>query len=98
MINIIRSDSVTDSQKLRTRSRRQRARLGAPKAITATAHKMARLVYSMLKHGSAYVDLGQDYYEQRYRDRAIKKLKLKAQTFGYLLVKTTETQPQPLLL
>jgi hypothetical protein len=35
MINIIRSDSVTDSQKLRTRSRRQRARLGAPKAVQA---------------------------------------------------------------
>ena len=41
--------------------RRQRARLGAPKAITATAHKLARLVYSMLKHGTAYVDAGQDY-------------------------------------
>lgn len=78
--------------------RRQRSRLGAPKAITATAHKMARLVYSMLKHGSAYVDLGQSYYEERYRDRTIKSLKRKAQSFGYLLVKEAETQPQPLLL
>jgi len=76
--------------------RRQRSRLGAPKAITATAHKMARLVYSMLKHGSAYVDLGQNYYEERYRDRAIKSLKRKAQTFGYLLVKEAETQPLPI--
>jgi transposase len=33
--------------------RRMRRRLGAPKAITATAHKLARLVYSLLKHGSA---------------------------------------------
>jgi transposase len=41
--------------------RRQRARLGAPKAITATAHKMARLVYAMLTHGTAYVDAGQEY-------------------------------------
>jgi transposase len=31
--------------------RRRRARLGAPKAITATAHKLARLVYSMLRYG-----------------------------------------------
>ena len=77
--------------------RRQRARLGAPKAITATAHKMARLVYSMLKHGSAYVDVGQDRYEQRYRDRVVKNLKRKAQSFGYLLVKEAETQPQPLV-
>jgi transposase len=76
--------------------RRQRARLGTPKAITATAHKMARLVYSMLKHGSAYVDPGQSYYEERYRDRTIKSLKRKAQAFGYLLVKEAEPQPQPL--
>ena len=35
--------------------RRQKARLGAPKAVTATAHKLARLVYMMLKQGTAYV-------------------------------------------
>ena len=40
-----------------------RSRLGAPKAITATAHKLARLVYSLLKHGSAYVQQGLDAYE-----------------------------------
>jgi prefoldin subunit 5 len=50
----------------------------------------------MLKHGSAYVDLGQNYYEERYRDRAIKSLKRKAQTFGYLLVKEAEIQPLPI--
>jgi transposase len=44
--------------------RRQRARLGTPKAITATAHKLARLIYAMLTHGTAYVDAGQDYYER----------------------------------
>ncbi|MDD3816147.1 MAG: IS110 family transposase, partial [Desulfocapsaceae bacterium] len=46
--------------------RRQRSRLGAPKVITATAHKLARRVYTMLKHGTAYVDAGQEYYEERY--------------------------------
>src|SRR5712664_4311353 len=49
--------------------RRQRSRLGAPKAITATAHKLARLVYSLLKHGSAYVKQGLDDYESQYRER-----------------------------
>jgi len=39
-----------------------KSRLGAPKAITATAHKLARLVYSMLKNGTEYTDVGQDYY------------------------------------
>jgi len=66
--------------------RRQRARLGAPKAITATAHKLARLVYAMLTNGSSYVDAGQEYYEQRYRSRVIQNLKHKAQQLGFELI------------
>lgn len=66
--------------------RRQRARLGAPKAITATAHKLARLVYIMLKHGSEYVDAGQEYYEERYRSRVVQNLKRKAHELGFELV------------
>ncbi len=41
-----------------------RSRLGAPKAITATAHKLARIIYSMLKIQTEYIDPWQDYYEQ----------------------------------
>jgi hypothetical protein len=70
--------------------RRQRSRLGAPKAITATAHKLARLVYSMIKHGTAYVDAGQEYYEQRYRSRVVQNLKRKAQELGFGLVSMQE--------
>ena len=66
--------------------RRQRARLGAPKAITATAHKLARLVYAMLTHGTAYVDAGQEYYEERYRSRVVQNLKRKAHELGFELV------------
>jgi len=66
--------------------RRQKARLGTPKAITATAHKMARLIYAMLTKGTAYVDLGQDYYETRYRSRVLQNLKRKAQEMGFELV------------
>jgi transposase len=66
--------------------RRQRARLGAPKAITATAHKLARLVYAMIKQGTAYVDAGQEYYEKRYRSRVIQNMKRKAQELGFELV------------
>ena len=50
--------------------RRKKAHLGAPKAITATAHKLARIIYSMLRHGHGYVDAGAEYYEQQYRQRA----------------------------
>jgi len=71
--------------------RRQRARLGAPKAITATAHKLARLVYAMLSNGSAYVDAGQAYYEERYRTRVIQNLKRKAQELGFELVTIQKT-------
>ena len=45
--------------------RRKKAHLGAPKAITATAHKLARLIYSMLRYGQDYVDAGAQYYESR---------------------------------
>src|SRR6266581_4403442 len=51
--------------------RRLRARLGAPKAITATTHKLARLVYSLLQHGTAYVQQGMEAYEAQYRDRKV---------------------------
>lgn len=51
--------------------RRLKARLGTPKAITATAHKLARLVYSLLQHGSASVQQGLDAYEAQYRERKV---------------------------
>ena len=74
--------------------RRQRSRLGAPKAITATAHKLARLVYAILKHGTAYADAGQDYYEERYRSRVVQNLKRKAHEFGYQLIELANPQPK----
>ncbi len=70
--------------------RRMKARLGAPKAITATAHKLARLIYSMLKHGKEYTDLGQDYYEQQYKSRAVKSLKSRARELGFELIESNK--------
>ena len=67
--------------------RRLKAHLGAPKAITATAHKLARLIYRMLRFGTEYVDRGQDYYERRYQSRVVANLRRRAQEFGYTLVK-----------
>jgi transposase len=68
-----------------------RARLGAPKAITATAQKLARLAYSMLRYGTDYVDAGQQAYEQKYRDRVLTNLQRKAKVFGYQLVRVEDT-------
>jgi len=66
--------------------RRMKARLGAPQAITATAHKLARLLYFALKHGWNYVDPGQNWYEHQYQDRILKSLTRKASQLGYQLV------------
>lgn len=51
--------------------RRMRTKLGAPKAITATAHKLARLFYSMLRTKKRFADLGQDAYERLYQARRL---------------------------
>jgi transposase len=74
--------------------RRMRARLGAPKAITATAHKLARLVYSMLRYGTDYVDAGQQAYEKQYRDRVLTNLQRKARVFGYQLVQVEDIKDE----
>ncbi|MBI1917725.1 MAG: IS110 family transposase [Planctomycetes bacterium] len=66
--------------------RRLKARLGSPKAITATAHKLARILYRMLKYGKPYVDQGMEYYEQKYRQRVLKNLKRRAAELGFELV------------
>jgi len=65
--------------------RRMCARLGKPKGIIAAAHKLALLVYRMLKFGRRYVD-GQEQYEEKYKERALKQLARKAQHFGFQLV------------
>lgn len=75
--------------------RRKKAQLGAPKAITATAHKLARIIYSMLKYGQEYVDAGADYYEQQYRERALNNAKRRAAQLGYKLVPAGDSQREP---
>ena len=66
--------------------RRMRARLGAPKAITAAARKLALVVYRMLKHGEAFVERGQQAYEEEYAERKIANLRRSAKDLGFQLV------------
>jgi transposase len=63
--------------------RRIRARLGAPQAITATAHKLARIFYRMWITGQSYIDLGSDYYENRYKERVLRNITKRARQLGY---------------
>ena len=72
--------------------RRKKAQLGAPKAITATAHKLARIIYSMLRYGQTYADAGAEYYETQYRQRALRSTKQWAAQLGYQLVPASLTQ------
>jgi len=65
--------------------RRMRARQGAPAAITSTAHKLARIIYTMLKYRKPYHDLGVDYYEQQYRSRVLRNLNRQAAKLGFRL-------------
>lgn len=66
--------------------RRMKARLGPPKAITALAHKLAKLIYTMLKYGHEYVEKGVEFYEEMYKKRRESSLKKKAKEMGYDLV------------
>jgi len=66
--------------------RRLCSRMDKPKAVTAAAHKLARLIYTMLTKGEEYTDQGQDYYEQRYRERVLRALSQRAAKLGLKMV------------
>ncbi len=80
-LSLSRSDSA-----LGAFYRRMRAKSGPQKAITATAHKLARIIYFMLKRREEYVDPGEAYYQEKYRQRIIHNLQRKAKSLGFQLV------------
>jgi transposase len=71
--------------------RRMRARKGPTPAITATAHKLARILYHVLKHRTPYHPQSQETYDQHLRHRAIQHLKRTASRLGFTLL------PQPVV-
>ncbi len=68
--------------------RRQCARLGPKKAIVATAHKLARVFYHMLKHHTSFQALSAEDYDQQVRQRELASLKKRAAKLGFTLVET----------
>ncbi|CAN5533121.1 hypothetical protein BH10PLA2_BH10PLA2_14110 [soil metagenome] len=54
-----------------------------PKAITATAHKLARILYNLMRHGIAYMRKEEDAYAQQVRDRLEKQLRRRARELGF---------------
>ena len=72
--------------------RRIKGKAGAPKAITATARKIACLFYRLFKYGKNYVEEGIEYYEKKYRENTVTKLKKAAKHLGYELVENPSKQ------
>jgi transposase len=62
--------------------RRMKGRLGAQAAVTATAHKLARIVYLALKHGLTYVRQSQEEYQAQLREKQLEALRRKARQLG----------------
>ncbi|HEV8695993.1 MAG TPA: IS110 family transposase [Lysobacter sp.] len=63
--------------------RRLCSRMDKPRANTAVAHKLARMVYFMLTRGEEYVDQGRERYEELQRQRSIAALKRRAAALGF---------------
>ena len=61
----------------------------------ATAHKIARTVYAMLKHRVQYHDMGAVAYEQKQQERELNYLKKKAAKLGFTLL---QHEPTPVMI
>ena len=70
--------------------RRMKAKLGAAEAVTATAHKLARFVYRLIKHGETYVRQGMAEQEQKYQERKLYALRKTATALGFELISKQE--------
>jgi transposase len=66
--------------------RRMKVKLGTPKAVVATAHKLARIVYHLLKYQVPFSGLLPEQEDARYRERALRNLQRKALKLGARLV------------
>jgi transposase len=73
--------------------RRQRTRLGNPKAVTATAHKLARVVYHLMRYGMGYVKQTEAAYAQEVRGRLEKQLRRRARELGFEVKKVEPPEP-----
>jgi transposase len=66
--------------------RRMCSHVDKPKAVTAAAHKLARLIYTLLTKGEEYTDQGQEDFEERYRERVIRQITQRAARLGLSIV------------
>jgi transposase len=88
--SVSRSDSAVGAY-----YRSMRARKGPEQATVATAHKIARIVYHLLKYGEAYEAESAAAYEQQRQERELRQLTRRAAKLGYTLAPTQEPLPAP---
>ncbi len=77
--------------------RRQRSRLGAPKAITAMAHKLARILYNLMRYGVEYMKKNEVEYADQEHARQEKSFHRRARELGYEVHRppTTDAEAMP---
>jgi hypothetical protein len=80
-VSVGRSDS-----ELGAYYRRMQARKGPASAVTATAHKLARIYYNLVKYGREYEEGSAQVYEEKQRERTVANLRKRAKGLGYELV------------
>ena len=69
--------------------RRMRSKLGPAKATTATAHKLAKIIYHMLKEKTPYQARGAEDYTRKDHERQIRRIRQQAKHLGFDLVPQT---------
>ena len=71
--------------------RRMKTKLGTPKAVVATAHKLARIVYHMLKYQVPFSAIPPEQEAERYRQRLLHNLQRKARELCAKLILETQS-------
>lgn len=66
--------------------RKMRGKFGAPKANRATSHKLAKIIYAMLRDGKEFTELGQARFEELHKEKTLANMQNKANKLGFKLV------------
>lgn len=77
---------------LGARHRKLRARIGPKSAMKATAYRLAKLIYRALRYGMKYVDIGEEGYAERFKEKAVQALKKRARALDYNVLPINEIE------
>ena len=75
--------------------RRLRTRLGQQKAAFALAHHLLVVAFHVIRDGAVYVELGEHYYDQHNKPKAVKRLVQRLQSLGYYVTLQPASELSP---